>query len=201
MTNWKMSTKSESWSQMPPRRCPKAHQRTDLSRGRILQKLSRGEDFTFKISAQSISKECRKVKQGKINVLKAFIICISFIWRTQFALAAVRKFKTGRGELYMSNDTRLYQKLHLRSYLMDTRHKVDMKNDWKILLWACCQLMYCWNYKVASSFLMSLMFKSLTNGSELELGIQPWTLQNSMSPRTVSEWRQGWIFWKRCTGN
>ena len=54
--------------------------------------------------------------------------------------------------------------------------------------------MYCWNYKVASSFLMSLMFKSLTNCSELELGIQPWTLQNSMSPRTVSEWRQGWIF-------
>ena len=51
--------------------------------------------------------------------------------------------------------------------------------------------MYCWNYKVASSFLMSLMFKSLTNGSELELGIQPWTLQNSMSPRTMAEWRLG----------
>ena len=51
--------------------------------------------------------------------------------------------------------------------------------------------MYCWNYKVASSFLMALMFKSVTNGSELELGIQPWTLQNSMSPRTVAEWRRG----------
>ena len=51
--------------------------------------------------------------------------------------------------------------------------------------------MYCWNYKVASSFLMALMFKSVTNGSELELGIQPWTLQNSMSPRTMAEWRLG----------
>ena len=51
--------------------------------------------------------------------------------------------------------------------------------------------MYCWNYKVASSFLMALMFKSVTNGSELELGILPWTLQNSMSPRTMAEWRLG----------
>ena len=37
--------------------------------------------------------------------------------------------------------------------------------------------MYCWNYKVASSFMMALLYKSSTNGSELELGVQPWTLQ------------------------
>ena len=51
--------------------------------------------------------------------------------------------------------------------------------------------MYCWNYKVASSFLMSLMYKSANNGEELELGIQPWTLQNKMSPKTLLEWRMG----------
>ena len=36
---------------------------------------------------------------------------------------------------------------------------------------------------------MSLMYKSSNNGEELELGIQPWTLQNKMSPRTLLEWR------------
>ena len=51
--------------------------------------------------------------------------------------------------------------------------------------------MYCWNYKVGSSFMMALMYKSSTNGSELELGVQPWTLQNKMSPRSLVEWRQG----------
>ena len=51
--------------------------------------------------------------------------------------------------------------------------------------------MYCWNYKVASSFMMSLMYKFSMNGTELEPGVQPWTLQNKMSPRSLVQWRLG----------
>ena len=44
---------------------------------------------------------------------------------------------------------------------------------------------------MASSFMMALMYKSSKNGTaELELGVQPWTLQNKMSPRTLLEWRE-----------
>ena len=37
----------------------------------------------------------------------------------------MRQFKSDRGELYLSNDTRLVQKVHLKSYLRDKENKVS----------------------------------------------------------------------------
>ena len=37
----------------------------------------------------------------------------------------MRKFKSAKGELYLSNDTRLVQKVHLKSYLKDEKDKVE----------------------------------------------------------------------------
>ena len=49
------------------------------------------------------------------------------------------------------------------------------------------ELLYCWSYKVASSFLMSIIYKASMNGLDLPANVQPWTLQNKMSPRTLEE--------------
>ena len=48
-------------------------------------------------------------------------------------------------------------------------------------------MLYCWSYKVASSFLMSILYKASMNGLDLPANVQPWTLQNKMSPRTLKE--------------
>ena len=42
---------------------------------------------------------------------------------------------------------------------------------------------------MASSFLMSVLYKASMNGSDLPANVQPWTLQNQMSPRTLEEFR------------
>ena len=37
----------------------------------------------------------------------------------------MRKFKSAKGELYLSNDTRMVQKVHLKSYLTDKKDEVE----------------------------------------------------------------------------
>ena len=103
----------------------------------------------------------------------------------------MRKFKSSRGELYISNDTRMIQKVHLKSYLRDKKNKVR-KVISRLHVGHCLyfQLLYCWSYKAASSFLMSVFYKASNNGSDLQANVQPWTLQNQMSPKSLEEFKE-----------
>ena len=69
-------------------------------------------------------------------------------------------------EHYLANDSRLNQKVQLRSNLLDRERR----------------LLYCWNYKAASSSWLSL-FSSLAPAGKQDS--PRWTIQNKLAPKSL----------------